>query len=109
MEQLARIAREGVPKPLSPSQMDPVSGRVDWPSALQQPNFASQRGEVDQLFATRARYGGLGYSDQMKVRQTLDAMSDELKAQIQADPAAGLCRLSQFPAKPDLRRNENRS
>ena len=27
MEQLARIAHEGIPAPLSPSQVDPVSGK----------------------------------------------------------------------------------
>jgi len=86
MEQLARYAREGMPKPLGPSQMDPVSGQLKWPSALQEASFDSQRGEVDQLFATRARYGRLSYADQMKVRQTIDAMFDGLKAQIQTIP-----------------------
>ena len=70
MEQIARMAREGVPKPLGPSQMDPVTGQINWPDALQDDSFASQRGEVEQLFATRARYGGLSYADQMKVRKS---------------------------------------
>ena len=75
-----------MPKPLGPNQMDPVNGQLNWPSALQQDSFAAQRGEVDQLFAVRARYGGLGYADQMKVRQTVDAMFDQLKEQIQQIP-----------------------
>jgi hypothetical protein len=86
MEQLIRIAKEGAPKPLSPNQMDPVNGQLNWPSALQQDMFASQRGEVDQLFTMRARYGGLGYADQMKVRQTIDAMAAQLKEQIEQIP-----------------------
>ncbi len=86
MEQLVRLAKEGVPKPLSPSQMDPVNGRIDWPTALQEDSFASQRTEVEQLFAMRAKYGGLGYADQSKVRQIIDAMFLELKSQIRQIP-----------------------
>jgi hypothetical protein len=86
MEQVVRIAKEGAPRPLAPSQMDHVNGQLNWPSALQQESFASQRKEVDQLFALRARYGGLGYADQMKVRETVDAMFDGLKTQIDQIP-----------------------
>jgi hypothetical protein len=86
MEQLARIARDGAPRPLSPSQMDPVSGRINWPTALQEASFAAQRTELEQLFASRARYGGLNYSDQMRVQQIIDSMFSGLKAQIQEIP-----------------------
>ena len=86
MEQLIRIAKEGAPRPLGPGQMDPVNGQLNWPSALQQDSFESQRHEVDQLFVVRARYGGLGYADQMKVRETVDAMFAQLKEQIQQIP-----------------------
>ena len=99
-----RIAREGVPKPLGPSQLDPVSGRLYWPSALQQASFDSRRGEVDQLFAVRARYGGLGYSDQAKVRQIVDSMFERVEDADSRDPAAGLRRLPEFPAERELRR-----
>jgi hypothetical protein len=86
MEQLVRIAREGVPKSLNTSQMDPVSGRLDWPDALQDSRYATERGELDQLFAKRASYGGLTYADRSKVRETIDSMSDELKDQIRDIP-----------------------
>jgi hypothetical protein len=86
MEQLARYAKEGVPKPLSTSQLNPVSGGLNWPSALQQPGFQAQRNEIDQLLATQARYGALGYADQTKVRQTIDVMFDQLKSQIDQIP-----------------------
>ena len=86
MEQLARIAKAGAPKPLSPSQMDSVSGQLRWPSALQQPCFESGRNELDQLLAVYARYGGLGYSDQTKVRETIHDMYQELNSQIDQIP-----------------------
>ncbi|MGA2030624.1 MAG: hypothetical protein ABSG68_00065 [Thermoguttaceae bacterium] len=87
-EQIARIQHDGMPKPLNTSQMDPVSGRLDWPAALQQDVFETERGVVDQLFATLARYGGLSYSDQLKVRQTVENMFSEMKAQIRQMPTS---------------------
>ena len=86
MEQLVRIAKAGAPKPLSPSQMDAVSGQIRWPSALQQPCFESGRNELDQLMAVYARYDGLGYSDQTKVRETVHDMYQELNSQIDQIP-----------------------
>lgn len=86
MEQIARIAHDGVPKPLAPNQMDPVSGKLKWPDALQDAGFADQRGELEQLFTAQAQYGALSYADQMKVRKTTDAMFSELKARIKDMP-----------------------
>jgi hypothetical protein len=85
-EQIARMARDGAPAALTPSQMEPVSGRLDWPSALQDPSFAPQRSEVDQLAAKRAEYGGLAYSDQTQFREAVDTMFDALKSQIREIP-----------------------
>ncbi len=86
MEQIARIARDGAPKPLAPNQLDPVSGRIAWPSALQEASFTPQRSELDSLFARKAHYGQLGYSDQMKAREVIDGMFDELKSQVRTIP-----------------------
>ncbi len=86
MEQMARYAQEGVPKPLSTSQLNPVSGGLNWPDVLQQPSFQAQRNEIDQLLAKLARYGALSYADQTKVHQTVDAMFGQLKAQIDQVP-----------------------
>ena len=108
MEQIARMAREGVPKPLSPSQVDPVSGQINWPSALQEDRFEVERGEIEQLFGTRARYGGLSYSDQMKVRKTMDTMFDELKGQIRQIPPPDYVACRNFLRSLTLRRHENR-
>jgi hypothetical protein len=85
-EQIARIARDGVPRALTPSQMDPVSGRLNWPDALQDASFEPQRSELDQVFGKWAKYGGLDYSERSQVRQTVDTMFDGLKAQIRQIP-----------------------
>ena len=86
MEQLVRIAREGSPRPLATSQMDPVTGKLDWPGVLQTEAFQTERTSVDQIFAKRAVHGGLGYADQTKAREALDGMYSQLKGQIRDVP-----------------------
>jgi hypothetical protein len=66
--------------------MDYVTGQLRWPSALQQPCFESGRNDLDQLLALYARYGGLGHSDQTKVRETVHDMYQELNSQIAQIP-----------------------
>jgi hypothetical protein len=86
MEQLVRIAKEGAPRALPTGQLDPVTGKLQWPGLLQGSSFEPQRVEVDQIFAKRAVQGGLAYSDQAKAREAIDAMFAGLKGQIRNVP-----------------------
>jgi hypothetical protein len=86
MEQMVKIAHDGVPKPLGEGQMDPTTGKLNWPGALQDDNLASQRAVIDQLMAQQANYGYMSYSDQTKLRSTTDALLGELKAHIKEIP-----------------------
>jgi hypothetical protein len=81
-EQLARLAREGAPRPVSPGEVNPVNGKINWPDVLQQDSFAQQRAALDQLSAKKAAYGSLSISDQMAARKTIETMFAELKSQI---------------------------
>ncbi len=85
-EQLARMARDGAPKGLSPNQIDPVTGTLYWPAALQDPGFQPQRSVVDEQTAKWLKYGGLNYADQTQVRDNIDSMFDGLKSQISSIP-----------------------
>jgi hypothetical protein len=109
MEQIARMAKDGVPKSLDPTFVDPVTGQINWPGPLQGDGFEAQRGEVQQLFNMRARYGGLGYQDQAKLRTTVDSMAQELRGQIRQIPPTDyvacrdlLRRLNYAATKTDL-------
>jgi hypothetical protein len=82
-EQIARIAKDGVPKPLSPSMMDPVTGRLAWPAILQIDRYAKPRTELDEIFAKTARYGEMDFSDQTNARQAIQSMFAQMKSQIQ--------------------------
>ncbi|WP_168564527.1 hypothetical protein [Crateriforma spongiae] len=42
---------------LSPQQLDPISGRLNWPALLQHDHFAKARRPLDELFARRAVEG----------------------------------------------------
>jgi hypothetical protein len=85
-EELARRARAGIPQGLTASQIDPVTGALYWPAALQDPGFQPQKTAVEECTAKWVKYGGLTYADQTKVRENIDTMFDGLKAQIQAIP-----------------------
>lgn len=81
-EQIARLARDGAPRPLSPGDLNSVSGEINWPPALQQESFAAHRAQLDQLSATMATHGTLAISDQMAARHTIETMFADLKSQI---------------------------
>jgi len=87
MEQLARIAQAGMPQPLSPGEVNQVTGQINWPSVLQTERYAAQRAELEGISATLARYGNLAYADQMKTRELILAMASQLKSQIKDIPA----------------------
>lgn len=85
-EQIARLASEGAPRPLSSQQVDPVSGQVQWPKLLQDAMFAQPRDTVEQLLAKQAQYGSLGLSDQNQVGAAIQDMSSRLREQIRNVP-----------------------
>lgn len=82
MEQMARWARDAAPKPITPSEVDPSTGRIYWPAWLRESSFAPQRAELDQLLAKKVTYGGLSISDQMQAERTIDTMFRQLNSQI---------------------------
>jgi hypothetical protein len=85
-EQIARNMQALAPKPVSADQVDPVSGKVNWPDLLQDERYASQRAELEQLLAKQASYGGLGASDHTKAREAIESMSGMMKDQIRDVP-----------------------
>ncbi|MCC6143791.1 MAG: hypothetical protein IT368_08285 [Candidatus Hydrogenedentes bacterium] len=59
----ARIAEykanspSSLPSRLNSSELDPSTGKITWPSALNRDSFASQRLEIEELFTARAHTG----------------------------------------------------
>jgi hypothetical protein len=86
MADLVRYAQAGKPKPLSPSQLDVVTGAVSWPLALQVDGYAKSRAELEPILAGRASSRTISPADYMKVRQVTNAMLAQLKGQIREIP-----------------------
>jgi hypothetical protein len=86
MEEIARIAREGAPRPVSYEQVNPMTGKITWPAALQEDVFTSQREDLDQIVAKQIKDGGLSMSDQMAARKSIETMFSELKSMITKIP-----------------------
>ena len=86
MEQAVRLAQAGMPKPLSPGEVDTVTGAISWPRFLQSDAYATNRSELEEIFSRRASLGTLGAEDFMRARQATDAMLAALKKQVRQVP-----------------------
>lgn len=95
-EQLARLASEGAPRPVSTHEVDPVSGQIQWPGLLQGAAFAEQRAGIEALSAKRAQYGRLGISDQNQMGSEIESMSAQLREQIRNVPPQQYVEASSF-------------
>lgn len=87
MEDLVRYAQAGKPKQLSPSQVDIVTGAINWPVLLRSEAFAEDRSALEAVFARRASNSVIGSKDYLEVKQTTDEMLASLNEQIREVPA----------------------
>lgn len=85
-EQLFRLAKQDAPSRLSPSELDPVSGKLSWPAALKTDDFGKTRAEIDELYAKRAAGSVLSIDDRRKLSKACGDMTDALRAQIRDLP-----------------------
>jgi hypothetical protein len=77
MEQYVRLAREQAPDTLTATQLDSLTGAVNWPAPLRKPEYGAFRSRIEKLFQDRA----LGYSVYSDIR----AACEEFQARLQAD------------------------
>lgn len=85
-QELARLAREEAPQPVSPSDVNTVTGKINWPNVLQDDSFSADRSALEQLSAKKAADGSLSIPDEMAARKTIESMFAELKSQITEVP-----------------------
>jgi hypothetical protein len=85
-QQLARVAAQGAPKPISPGDLNPVTGQLSWPDLLQDDQFKQARADVEKLVAKQVSQGRLGYVDQKEARVTVNSMFADLKAEVKDVP-----------------------
>jgi hypothetical protein len=85
-EQVARMAHEAAPKPLSPGEMNDVTGKLNWPEALQMDIFATDRKKLEELFVSSSQMGSMNYADQSQARTIINDMNKTLKTQVKSIP-----------------------
>jgi hypothetical protein len=82
-EELAKLARDAAPKPLTDNEYDRSTRTLYWPKVLQHWDFADERTRADLLFAKRMPYdSGLGTDNYRQIRQTKEKLDDKLKSKI---------------------------
>lgn len=91
-EDLERYAATNRPTPLSQSELDELTGRVNWPILLRDDRFDSLRTKMEELLDRWAVARNLGQLDRfgtehhLAVRTTTDRMEDVLRANIKNLP-----------------------
>jgi hypothetical protein len=85
-EQLIRYGQMGRPRRLGPSELDPITGQLNWPMLLQASDFVPYRAELDHVFAERASNGILAVDQFLKANRVTVAMLDTLKTRIYEVP-----------------------
>lgn len=78
-------AASGVPRPLSSDTLDPISGKITWPEALQGTEYAASRTKLEQIFELRATTSG-GAGSSAEVRSATREMTATLKDNIEKLP-----------------------
>lgn len=86
MADAVRYAQAGKPKPLGPSDLNVVTGKIRWPMLLTAEVFAADRAKMEQIFASRASSGAIGLDDYMQVRKVAKSMLADLKKQVKQAP-----------------------
>jgi hypothetical protein len=78
-----RMAANAAPQRLESNALDPVTGQLAWPPALQADTFTADRSELEKLFAERATsHGAVGLDTYNKIRNTVDAALAKLRGMI---------------------------
>jgi hypothetical protein len=81
--QAQQMARMMAPQRLNSYQLEPVTGKINWPAALQGDQFALARRQLERLFAARdAQTAGVGSATDANVNAITSQMREELKSQI---------------------------
>lgn len=91
-EDLERYAQAMKPTPLSPSELDMLTGRVNWPILLRADRFIPMRAQMEELLDRWAVANNLGQLDRfgtnqhLAVRRAASAMEEELRQEVRNLP-----------------------
>ncbi len=76
---LERYAKQRAPSRLSPSELDPLTGVISWPTILREDTYTESRNALEQLYQQRASMGSLTGTERGQVQQAINALQADLK------------------------------
>jgi hypothetical protein len=86
-EQLFRMAKAKAPSRLSPSELDPISGSVVWPTVLRDAKFSSTQEKLSAMLAYWAEHNHqLTLNQFEQLDSTIDQLTEELKKVVKDVP-----------------------
>lgn len=92
-----RRAQEVTPPELSATQLDRVTGQIEWPMLLMQDRYAQTRVELERLFEIRSEEGGsIGMDTYQEILAACNRLKAELKANIRDYPPNDYLSASRF-------------
>ena len=96
-EQAIRMAKMAAPPRLGSTQLDPVTGHVEYPPVLMDDIYADYRKRLDQFFADRAAAGGsVQFSEMREFQSNVSKFIDVLKQNVKNYPAGDYGRARTF-------------
>ena len=84
LEQYVRLAREEAPAPLTATQLDQLTGDINWPAILRKAEYEPLRRRIERLFQDRAT----GYAVYGEIPAACNAFAEQLQADIMLYPSA---------------------
>ncbi len=83
MDEVTKIAQDAAPKRLDATQLDPITGKINWPVILRDARYADICDEIDSLFKSRANASGFINADSyMEISRDCDRLLTLLKSNI---------------------------
>jgi hypothetical protein len=96
-DQAIRMAKMGAPPRLVSTQLDPITGHIEYPMVLQDDIFTPYREELDKLFAKRASSGGsISFDEFQEIQSTVVNFTEALKEHVNKYPAGEYGRARTF-------------
>ncbi|MCA9155287.1 MAG: hypothetical protein KDA62_12675 [Planctomycetales bacterium] len=84
-DELFRASQEALPSRLSPGELDPLTGEINWPLMLTTDVFKPQRESLEHMFATRAA-GVTDFNLYRDMLATTDSMIETLVGLVREVP-----------------------
>ncbi len=79
-----RWARDAAPDRLKSVQLDSITGRINWPTLLQQDQYSALRASLEDAFTQRAeRHGAIGPEAALRIHDNTNQMMQMLENELQ--------------------------